>query len=176
MLADLHTAVDQTGGKKQRRRKTSIRRHGTTIQRRWIRFDGTGPRFNDAGLDSTKMYLDSTARLLMKVRLEEVRGSNGNNSGRRKKGARVKTTARVEDGESGVNSGVEDGGRQKVGMHRRGRGRQWVSEEEEDGRSVRVGVGEKRRRMVVTSPLKNTRSSYRSVQPTKHEHNKSDYL
>jgi hypothetical protein len=183
MLADLHTTVDQTGGKKQWRRKTSIRRHGTTIQRRWIRFDGAGPRFNDAGLDSTKMYLDSTtadldstARLLMKVRLEEVRGSNDNNSGRRKKGARVKTTARVEDGESGVNSGVEDGGRQKVGMHRRGRGRQWVSEEEEDGRSVRVGVGEKRRRMVVTSPLKNTRSSYRSVQPTKHEHNKSDYL
>jgi hypothetical protein len=37
------------------------------------------------------------------------------------------------------------------------------------------GVG-KKRRMVVTSPLKNTRSSYRSVQLTKHEHNKSDYL
>jgi hypothetical protein len=61
-------------------------------------------------LDTTTADLDLTARLLMKVRLEEVRGSNGNNSGRRKKGARVKTTAGVEDGESGVNSGVEDGG------------------------------------------------------------------
>jgi hypothetical protein len=46
----------------------------------------------------------------MKVRLEEVRGSNNNNSGQRKKGVRVKTNARVEDGESGVNSGAEDEG------------------------------------------------------------------
>jgi hypothetical protein len=61
-------------------------------------------------------------------------------------------------------------------MHRCGRGCQWVSEEEEDGRGVRVGGVGKKRRMVVTSPLKNTRSSYRSVQLTKHEHNKSDYL
>jgi hypothetical protein len=61
-------------------------------------------------LDSTTADLDLTTRLLMKVRLEEVWGSNNNNSGRRKKGARVKATAKVEDGESGVNSGVEDEG------------------------------------------------------------------